>query len=99
MISEQQEALEHLGTQVRTGRITRRSFMTRAAALGLGAGAALTFLEGCGGSSVSSASGTGGSITYWNLFGGGDGVRMEQMESDYRKTHPDVQLQAVTLAW
>src|SRR5438874_12042408 len=99
MISQQQEALEQLGTRMRAGRITRRSFMTRAAALGLSTGAALTFLEGCGGSSAPSASGTSGSVTYWNLLGGGDGVRMVQMQDDFNKQYPNVSLKAVTLAW
>lgn len=38
-------------------------------------------------------------LAYWNLFGGGDGVRMTQMEDGYRKDNPDINLQAVTLAW
>jgi len=97
MISQRQEALAQLGTQMRTGRITRRSFMARATALGLSAGAALTFLEGCGGSP--SASGPSGSVTYWNLFGGGDGVRMVQMQDDFTKQYPNIGLKAVTLAW
>jgi multiple sugar transport system substrate-binding protein len=40
-----------------------------------------------------------GTVDYWNLFGGGDGVRMTQMEDGYRKSNPDSKLQAVTLAW
>ncbi|HYQ65098.1 extracellular solute-binding protein [Actinophytocola sp.] len=40
-----------------------------------------------------------GSLAYWNLFGGGDGVRMTQMEDGYRRANPGVDLQAVTLAW
>ena len=38
-------------------------------------------------------------VAYWNLFGGGDGVRMTQMEDVYRKSNPGSNLQAVTLAW
>jgi len=38
-------------------------------------------------------------LAYWNLFGGGDGVRMQQMEDGYREANPDIDLQAVTLAW
>ena len=38
-------------------------------------------------------------LAYWNLFGGGDGVRMTEMEDGYRKANPDIDLQAVTLAW
>jgi len=40
-----------------------------------------------------------GTVDYWNLFGGGDGVRMQQMEDVYRKANPGTPLQAVTLAW
>src|ERR1700754_256816 len=40
-----------------------------------------------------------GTVDYWNLFGGGDGVRMTQMEDGYRKCNPGTKLQAVTLAW
>lgn len=38
-------------------------------------------------------------LAYWNLFGGGDGVRMQQMEDGYREANPDIDLQAVTLSW
>jgi multiple sugar transport system substrate-binding protein len=40
-----------------------------------------------------------GTVDYWNLFGGGDGVRMQQMQDGYRKANPKTPLQAVTLAW
>jgi multiple sugar transport system substrate-binding protein len=40
-----------------------------------------------------------GALTYWNLFGGGDGVRLVQMENDFTKSHPNIPLNAVTLAW
>ncbi|HEX6359341.1 extracellular solute-binding protein [Actinophytocola sp.] len=40
-----------------------------------------------------------GTLAYWNLFGGGDGVRMQQMEDSYRAANQAIDLQAVTLAW
>jgi len=40
-----------------------------------------------------------GTVQYWNLFGGGDGVRMQAMESGFEKTHPNIGLSSVTLAW
>jgi multiple sugar transport system substrate-binding protein len=40
-----------------------------------------------------------GPLTYWNLFGGGDGVRMVQMENDFAKSHPNIPVNSVTLAW
>ena len=38
-------------------------------------------------------------LAYWNLFGGGDGVRMTEMEDGYRKANANIDLQAVTLSW
>src|ERR1043166_378441 len=93
MISGQNRVLDDLTKQVRSGRMTRRTFIERAAGLGIGGSAALSLLSACGigGGSVN--------LTYWNLFGGGDGVRMVQMQDDYTKNHPNVNLEAVTLAW
>jgi multiple sugar transport system substrate-binding protein len=93
---ERQEFLDELIGKVRAGRMTRRTFMERAVALGIGSSAALTLLEACGNSANAGQSMT---LTYWNLFGGGDGVRMVQMEGDYSKQYSNVNLQAVTLAW
>ncbi len=59
-------------------------------------------LAGCG-SAV--AAGIAGSqlnpktVIYWNLFGGGDGVRMQDMEAGYRSNHGPSSLQATTFAW
>ena len=38
-------------------------------------------------------------LSYWNLLGGGDGVRMIAMENAYQQAHPNVALDAVVLAW
>ena len=96
MQSERQGYLNELTNKVRYGRMTRRTFMERTVALGIGSSAAITLLEACGSSPTSSP---GTSITYWNLFGGGDGVRMVQMENDFTKNNPDIGLESVTLAW
>lgn len=40
-----------------------------------------------------------GTISFWNLFGGGDGVRMQQMLDGYRTANPGTTLEAVTLTW
>src|SRR5947209_12309658 len=76
--------------------LSRRTLL-RGAFAGVGAAA----LAGC--SSVSAGLANTrldpGTIQYWNLFGGGDGVRMQQMLDGYRKGHPQIPLQAVTLAW
>jgi multiple sugar transport system substrate-binding protein len=71
--------------------ISRRRFLYGAAAA-LG-GVAVT---GCG---VVSGAGTRRSVDFWNLFGGGDGARLDAMESDFRKNHPEIQLESTTLAW
>jgi len=62
---------------------------------------------GAGGLSACSSIGagvTGGSlpadtVNYWNLFGGGDGVRMQEMQKGFEKANPKLGLQAVTLTW
>lgn len=77
-----------------TNRISRRTFLERSAALGIGSTAALALLGGCG---VSGSPST--TLTYWNLFGGGDGVRMVQMQNDFSRSYPNIDLKAVTLAW
>jgi multiple sugar transport system substrate-binding protein len=38
-------------------------------------------------------------VDYWNLFGGGDGVRMIEMEDVFRKKFPNISLRAITFAW
>lgn len=71
------------------------------------AGSGLTALgglgvAGCGSSFSSGVAGTGpgqNALSYWNLLGGGDGDRMVSMEDGYRKSHPDIDLKAVTLTW
>jgi len=77
--------------------LSRRSLLRGAvgAAAGLG-------LAGCSTPVISGLS-TGheqaGSLDYWNLFGGGDGVRMTQMLATFRAANPQISLSAVTLAW
>ena len=72
-------------------RVSRRRFL-------YGAATAL------GGMALASCTGGpfGGSkrtLHFWNLFGGGDGARLADMESDYVKSHPEVDLKATTLTW
>ena len=78
-------------------------YLSRRAVLGglagLGAG---TALAGCSApvlSGFGTSPETAGSLAYWNLFGGGDGVRMTQMIDTYRAAHAGTDLKAVTLAW
>ena len=77
--------------------ISRRGLLRGASLLGLGGLAA-----GCGTPLATGLAGTGpakNTLSYWNLFGGGDGVRMVAMEQGYSKTHTDINLSSVTLAW
>ena len=82
-----------------SGSFTRRSL------LGAGLAAAGTFaLAGCTKSPL--AAGLVGSalnpdqLVFWNLFGGGDGSRMQEMEAGYSKLHGGAgSLQATTFAW
>ena len=76
--------------------LTRRALLrgtAAATALGL-AGLGTT---ACGG--LTPGRDTSGSLDYWNLFGGGDGIRMNQMLDGFRAAEPGITLSAVTLAW
>ncbi len=78
--------------------LSRRAFLGRALAVGLGVGA----LSACSSPVVSGLAGSKlnpGTVQYWNLFGGGDGTRMQAMETGFEKTHPNIGLSSVTLAW
>ena len=35
----------------------------------------------------------------WNLFAGGDGLRLMEMHEEYRSNHPDVDFSATTFGW
>jgi multiple sugar transport system substrate-binding protein len=79
------------------GPISRRTLF-RGALAGVGAAT----LGGCSSPVVAGLANTPlapGTVEYWNLFGGGDGVRMQQMLDGYRKANPNTPLQATTLAW
>src|SRR5436190_16722501 len=54
MIPEQREALDAIIVKIRSGRLTRRSVLERAIALGLSSSAAVSLLDACGGTSNSS---------------------------------------------
>ncbi len=78
---------------------TRRSLLTA----GLATAGAVA-LAGC--SSTPLGAGLFGSplnpeqLIFWNLFGGGDGSRMQTMEADYRKANGGTKsLQATVFAW
>src|SRR4051794_1080502 len=77
--------------------LSRRDLLRGAAGVGVGFG-----LAGCSTpvlSGLTTSNSAPGTIDYWNLFGGGDGVRMTQMMDGFTKAHPDINLKGVTLAW
>ena len=89
----------HVPDTPRTGLSRRGLLRGLAAATGIGAAGALS---GCSSELVSGLTASrevAGALDYWNLFGGGDGVRMQQMLQTYQRSHPQVELGAVTLAW
>src|SRR6266513_5311791 len=53
MILEQGEVIDEIITKIRAGRMTRRTFLERAVAVGLSSTAAVSLLEACGGTSNS----------------------------------------------
>src|SRR6266849_9419497 len=53
MILEQGKVIDEIITKIRAGRITRRTFLERAVAVGLSSSAAVSLLEACGGTSNS----------------------------------------------
>ncbi|GAA2537231.1 extracellular solute-binding protein [Winogradskya consettensis] len=71
--------------------------LTRRALLGGTAAAAALGLAGCSG--LTPGRDPGGTLSFWNLFGGGDGLRLTQMLDAYRAANRGVSLEAVTLAW
>ncbi|MCU7728490.1 extracellular solute-binding protein [Actinoplanes sp. KI2] len=79
------------------GPVSRRTVLKGAVA-GLGA-ASLAACSSPVGAAIAGTPLDPGTVDYWNLFGGGDGVRMQQMEDAYRQANPGTPLQAVTLAW
>ncbi len=80
--------------------ISRRSLLRGAVAAGVGIGAAS--LTGCSVpvlNGLTASREEPGTVQFWNLFGGGDGVRMQQMLDGYQRSHPAVTLVATTFAW
>ncbi|APX34837.1 sugar ABC transporter substrate-binding protein [Brachybacterium sp. P6-10-X1] len=77
--------------------------MSRRRLLGAGALAATALpLAGCSTPLAAGLLGTQldpSTLIYWNLFGGGDGVRMQDMQQGYRDLYGPDSLQATTLTW
>lgn len=91
-----------------TSRPSLQSTLSRRGLLrgGLGAVAGVGLaggLAGCGSAFTAGIAGTKldpGTVTYWNLFGGGDGGRMQTMEAGYEAKHGGASsVEAATFAW
>ena len=85
----------------RTRKFSRRTLLQSAAlgTAGLGATAAL---GGCGSPLAAGLAGSAldpGTVTFWNLFGGGDGVRLQTMLDAYKAKNGASSLTASTFAW
>ncbi len=82
-------------------RLSRRALLH--GGLGVAAGLSLAGgLSGCGGPLAAGLAGAElapGTVTYWNLFGGGDGARMQMMLDNYRASPGASPLEAATFTW
>ena len=43
--------------------------------------------------------GSGQIVHFWNLFGGGDGARLADMQSNFVDSNPNLELESTTLTW
>lgn len=82
------------GASVRSGRrsISRRRFLY-GATLGLGGIVASSCAPSLG------LTGARRTVTFWNLFGGGDGARLGTMENEFKNEYPKLDLESTTLSW
>ena len=72
-------------------RVSRRRFLYGAAAAFGGMA-----LASCSGAPFGSLKST---VHFWNLFGGGDGARLSDMESNFVDSNPNLELESTTLTW
>jgi multiple sugar transport system substrate-binding protein len=90
--------MTHLGTARHLSTpFARRDFLRAVAFVAGGA-----VLAGCGSPVAAGLTGSqlaAGTVDYWNLFGGGDGARMQQMQEVFRKENPQLALRAAVFAW
>jgi multiple sugar transport system substrate-binding protein len=80
--------------------LSRRSFLKSSLQVATGLSLAGT-AAGCStlSAGVAGTDVAPGTVTYWNLFGGGDGVRMQTMEDAYRAGAGSPKLEAATFTW
>jgi len=89
-----------VNTHSSAGGLSRRALLRGGLAVGgLGAAAGLS---GCSSPLAAGLAGSPlntGTVTFWNLFGGGDGVRLQTMLDQYSANHGPSSLQSATFAW
>ena len=74
--------------------LSRRALLKRAGVLAA-AGAA----SACGGAGLADTGPGATEVKFWNLFGGGDGARLLTLQDAFRKAHPHIAFESVTLQW
>jgi multiple sugar transport system substrate-binding protein len=84
MVPEQREALDEIIVKIRAGRMTRRTFLERAVAIGLSSSVAGSLLEACGGGSSSS----GPTTIVWQTENDNSGT-YPALVDNYNKTNKD----------
>ena len=85
MVPEQREALDEIIVKIRSGRITRRTFLERAIALGLTSSVAGSLLEACGGGGGGSS---GPTSIVWQTENDTSGTYPALVDT-YNKTNKD----------
>jgi multiple sugar transport system substrate-binding protein len=86
MVPEQREALDEIVVKIRAGRITRRTLLERAIALGLTSSVAGSLLEACGGGGGGSSSGP--ATVVWQTENDTSGTYPAIVDA-YNKTNKD----------
>src|SRR2546421_5901823 len=92
MVSEQRNTIDDMVNGLQTGRLTRRTFLERATALGLSSSAAAAFLAACGGSTTTGSAGGPVTLTLWDYFNP-PGPGYLGLISGYTKANPSIKIQ------
>jgi multiple sugar transport system substrate-binding protein len=85
MVPEQREALDEMIVKIRAGRLSRRTFLERAVAIGLTSSVAGSLLEACGGGGSSSS---GPTTIVWQTENDNSGT-YPGLVDNYNKTNTD----------
>jgi len=97
MASEQQSNIDTMTTLLQTGRMKRRTFLERTAALGISGSAAAAFLAACGGSAPATSTSNGPvTLKMWDYFNpAGSGYL--GLLSEYSKANPSIKFQRTVI--